>query len=64
MSKENKMPVPVDNLTPDSSEEDIKKAISETISALIREGKDEKQAIAMAFEMAKRKIGKTMQPSA
>lgn len=56
------MPVPVDNLTSESSDEEIRKAISETISALIREGKDKDEAVAIAFSMAKRKTGKALQP--
>ena len=55
------MPTPADNLNPNSTEEEIKAAISNTIAQLIREGRDKDQAVAMAFDMAKRKTGKNMQ---
>ena len=55
------MPTPADNLNPNSTEEEIKAAISNTIAQLIREGRDKDQAVAMAFDMVKRKTGKNMQ---
>lgn len=55
------MPLAVDNLTKDSSMEQIRSAISSTISYLMKnEGKTQEQAAGQAYGMARDKTGKSL----
>lgn len=54
------MPLAVDKLTKNSSTEQIREAISETIHRLIREGKSQKEAAGQAYGMARDKTGKAL----
>ena len=55
------MPLPVENLTKDSSEKQIQDAISETIRYLIKnEGKTQKEAAGQAYGMARERTGKSL----
>jgi len=54
------MPLPVENLTPESSMDAIKQAISDSISQCMKEGKDQKECAAMAYDMARRATGKSL----
>lgn len=51
------MPLAVDSLTKDSPLTTIRKAISDSIAACIREGKDQKQCAAIAYSIAREKTG-------
>lgn len=51
------MPTAVDNLSKDSSDEQIQKAISQCIESEVNAGRDQDQAIAMCHEMARDKTG-------
>jgi hypothetical protein len=51
-------PLPVDNLTPDSSPQAVKDAISASIAQCIKEGKDQKQCAGIAYSIAREKSGK------
>lgn len=50
------MPLAVDKLNPQSTPEEVKAAISETIQQLVAEGKTKEEAAAQAFETAKAKV--------
>ena len=52
------MPLPVYNLTPDSSPQAVKDAISASIAQCIKEGKDQKQCAAISYQVAREKSGK------
>ena len=53
------MPLPADNLTPESSDLQIQEAISQSIEACMREGgRDQKQCAAIAYGIAREKTGK------
>jgi len=52
-------PTPVDNLTPNSSDEEMDKAVSSCISSEIRRGRAQDQAIAMCIGQANTKTGKS-----
>lgn len=54
------MPLPTARLSKDSSEDEIRQAISDTISQLIDEGRDRDQAIAIAYDSARRQTGKSL----
>jgi hypothetical protein len=54
------MPLPVDNLRFGSSEEEIERAISESISICVEEGKSQEQCVGMAYNIARRKTGKEL----
>jgi len=55
------VPLAVDNLNKDSTMEQIRAAISETISYLIKnEGKTQEQAAGQAYGMARDKTGKSL----
>lgn len=56
------MPLPTEGLTPDSSDEEIKAAIAGTIAQLIQEGRERDQAVAIAFDTARRATGKSLSP--
>ena len=53
------MPTPVDNLSKDSSADSIRSAVSACISYEIEHGRERDQAVAMCYEMARGKTGKT-----
>jgi len=57
-----KMPTAVDRLTKDSSDEAIDEAVSACIATEVRGGRDQKQAIAMCYSMAREKTGKGLKP--
>lgn len=52
------MPTPSEGLTKDSSDEEIRKAVSATISQLVDEGFPQEQAQAIALEQARRATGR------
>jgi hypothetical protein len=54
------VPLPVDNLTPDSSPQAIRDAISASIAQCVKEGKDQKQCAAIAYQTARDKSGKPL----
>ncbi len=54
------MPLAVDNLTPESSHQQIMDAISATIKKLMDEGKDQKAAAGEAYGIARDKTGKEL----
>jgi len=54
------MPTKAEQLTPDSTDEQIREAISDCISQLIREGRDQQQAIAICYSQARRATGKEL----
>ena len=49
------MPTAVDKLTKDSSEAQIKAAISDCIATEVKAGRDQEQAVVMCMEMARKK---------
>lgn len=51
------MPLAVDSLTPDSSSENVQRAISESIVQCIREGGKREECTAQAHSIAERKTG-------
>ena len=53
------MPTAVDNLSKDSSADSVRSAVSECIATEIKAGKERDQAVAMCYEMARKKTGKT-----
>jgi len=52
------MPLPVQSLSPDSSVDQIKKAISDSISQCVDEGKPQDQCTAMAYRFAEEATGR------
>ena len=52
-------PTQVDNLTKASSADAIKEAVSQCIATEIRGGRKRDQAVAMCYQMARKKTGKT-----
>ena len=54
------MPRATENLTKDSSDDAVKKAISSCISTQMGEGMPQEQAIAMCHEEARGKTGKPL----
>jgi len=54
------MPLSVENLTPDSSMDAIRAAISATIKQLMSEGKSQEEAAGQAYGMARDKTGKSL----
>lgn len=54
------MPTAAERLTKDSSEEQVKKAISESISMLVHEGRPQEQAIAIAYSQARKATGRSL----
>jgi len=53
------MPTMAEGLTPDSSDSQIKAAISDTIAQLVREGREQEEAVAIAYSQAEKATGKT-----
>jgi len=52
------MPLHVENLRPDSSDDAVKSAVSESISECVREGKkSHKECVAMVTSMARKATG-------
>ena len=57
------MPIPaIDNLTPNSSKEEVLAAISECIGIEIKSGREQDQASAMCHSMARKAVGKSKYP--
>lgn len=55
------MPLPAENLTPESNAEAIRQAISDSIAQCMREGgRDQAQCAAMSYEMARKATGKSL----
>ena len=54
------MPTAVDKLTKESSGNQIRAAISECIATEIRGGREQDQAVAMCYSMARGKTGKAL----
>jgi hypothetical protein len=54
------MPTAVDKLTSDSSQEQIKAAVSDCIATEVNAGREHSQAIAMCYSMASKKTGKEL----
>ena len=54
------MPTAVDNLTKDSSPDAIRAAISECIATEREGGREQDQAVAMCYQMAREKTGKSL----
>lgn len=55
------MPLPVENLTPESSIVSIREAIGESIAQCVREGgREQKQCAAIAYDIAREKTGKSL----
>ena len=54
------MPTAAEGLTKDSSPEAIQKAISTSISMLVKEGRPQEQAIAIAYSQARKATGKEL----
>jgi len=56
------MPLPVDNLTPDSPITAIREAISQSIEMCMKEGgKSQKECAGMAYGIAREKTGNPLQ---
>jgi predicted NBD/HSP70 family sugar kinase len=51
------MPLPTESLTKDSSDQEIQQAISDAIAQLVNEGRDQQQAIAIAYSTARQATG-------
>lgn len=56
------MPTAVDKLSKDSSDAQVKAAISDCIATEIRGGRERDQAVAMCYSMARDKTGKELKP--
>lgn len=54
------MPTLAEKLTPNSSDAQIKAAISNSIQELMQTGRKQEQAVAIAFEQAKKATGKEL----
>lgn len=54
------MPLAVDNLSKDSSTEQVREAISKSIQQLMDEGKEQKEAAGQVYGMAREKTGKEL----
>jgi len=54
------MPLPTERLTRRSSDAAIRQAISDAISQLVREGREQDQAIAIAYSSAREHTGKSL----
>lgn len=55
-------PTAVDKLSKDSSDEQVKAAVSDCIASEVNRGRDQEQAVAMCMEMARGKTGKELAP--
>lgn len=57
------MPIPaIDKLSKDSSDAQVKAAISDCIATEVRGGTEQEQAVAMCHQMARDKTGKELKP--
>lgn len=56
------MPLAVERLTATSSDEEVSKAISDSISQCVHEGKEQKVCVAMVHTMVKGATGKGVAP--
>jgi len=56
------MPLKVEGLTPASSDEEVKGAISDSIAQCVREGKEQKVCVAMVYTMARGATNKGLPP--
>ena len=55
------MPLPAESLTKDSSDDQVKKAVSESIAACMEEGgRSQEQCVAMAYSMARKATGREL----
>ena len=55
------MPTLAEKLTPQSSPGQISAAISESIRMLMDEGREQQQAVAIAYEQARKATGKVLE---
>ncbi len=55
------MPTMSESLKPESSDEEIRKAIGDTVTKLVDEGFNQDQAVAIAFQQAEKATGKQLQ---
>lgn len=53
------MPLSVETLTPDSSPEEIKTKRSESISQCVKEGREQKQCVAIVYNYIREKTKKS-----
>ena len=56
------MPTAVDRLTKDSSDAQVKAAVSDCIATEVNNGTEQDQAAAMCYSMAREKTGKELAP--
>ncbi len=56
------MPMPTETLKPESSDEEIRKAISDAVAAMVAEGFPQDQAVAIAIQQASKATGKDLAP--
>ncbi len=54
------MPTMSESLKPESSDQEIGKAIQDTVAKLVEEGFNQDQAVAIAFQQAEKATGKTL----
>ncbi len=54
------MPTMSESLKPESSDQEIQKAIGDTVSKLVEEGFNQDQAVAIAFQQAEKATGKQL----
>jgi len=54
------MPTKAESLTKDSTPEAIQSAISASISMLVKEGRPQEQAVAIAYSQARKATGKEL----
>jgi hypothetical protein len=52
------MPMPTESLTRQSTDDEIRQAVSDTIAQLVNEGRDQDQAEAIALDSARRHAGR------
>ncbi len=52
------MPLPIESATEKTSIKEIRTLIGKSIAQCIKEGKDQKQCAAMAYDMARRATGR------
>lgn len=56
------MPMPTEALKPESSDEEIRKAVGDAVAQLVDEGFPQEQAVAIALEQARKATGKDIGP--
>lgn len=54
------MPLPVENLTPDSPTQTIREAIGKSIQQCMHEGRSQRECAGMAYGIARDKTGRTL----